>query len=144
MRGRSRAAAPLVMILLVGAACGPAFAQSVFGINFLGENQFPGSARYRSLGLSSYAALDSVSAISANPAAMADLARLTFSMVEIVGLSNVRTTDATAYENRFQMPSVMLGVPLRKGIVFGIGYRTRFEGKGAFSCERPIEGADGV
>jgi hypothetical protein len=141
MRGRSRAAAPLVMILLVGAACGPAFAQSVFGINFLGENQFPGSARYRSLGLSSYAALDSVSAISANPAAMADLARLTFSMVEIVGLSNVRTTDATAYENRFQMPSVMLGVPLRKGIVFGIGYRTRFEGKGAFSCERPIEGA---
>jgi hypothetical protein len=130
-----------VVCVLAALAGAPASAQSIFGVNFLGENQFAGSARYRALGLSLYAALDSVSAVSANPAATADLSRLTFSVVEIAALSNVRSGDATAYENRFQFPSVMLGVPIRPGLVFSLGYRTRFEGKGDFSFERPIEGA---
>jgi hypothetical protein len=35
----------------------------------------------------------------------------------------------------------MLGIPLRKGLVVGLGYRTRFEGKGDLAYEREIEGA---
>lgn len=136
-----KCAAMSLVLLFAAAAVAPASAQSIFGANFLGENQFAGSARYRALGLSSYAALDSVNAVSANSATMADLSRLTFSVAEIVSLSNARSTDATAYQNRFQMPFVMLGAPLRTGLVFGIGYRTRFEGKNVLSFERSVDGS---
>jgi hypothetical protein len=134
-------AAVPVVLCLAALPGGRASAQSIFGINFLGEHQFCGSGRYRALGFSSYAALDSVCAVSANPATMADLPRMTFSVVEAVGFSNVQSGDTTAYVNRFQLPSVMIGVPLRKGLVLGVGYRTRFEGRGDFSREHPIEGS---
>ena len=139
MRKRIFAAALASALILAAGSRAPAFAQSIFGINFLGEHQFSGSARYRALGLSSYAVIDTAGAVSANPATMADLTRLTFSLVEILSVSNVRSGSAAAYENRFQLPSVMLGVPLRKGLVLGFGYRTAFTGKGDFSFERPIE-----
>ena len=141
MRRRIFAAAVPVMLWLAAVPSGQASGQSIFGINFLGEHQFCGSGRYRALGFSSYAALDSVCAVSANPATMADLPRMTFSMVEAVGFSNIQSDDTTAYENRFQLPSVMIGVPLRKGLVLGVGYRTRFEGKADFSLEQPIAGS---
>jgi len=138
MKRRICAALVPAMLLLAAALAAPASAQSIFGINFLGEEQFAGSGRYRALGLSAYAAVDTMNAVSANPAAMADLSSFTFSILEAVSLSNVRSSSTTAYENRFQMPSVMLAVPLAKGLVFGGGYRTRFEGKGNFSLEHPL------
>jgi hypothetical protein len=138
MKGRIRAGIVPAMLLIVAALGAPASAQSIFGINFLGEDQFLGSGRYRALGLSAYAAVDTMNAVSANPATMADLSSLTFSILEAVSLSNVRSSSTTAYENRFQMPTIMLGVPLAKGLVFGTGYRTRFEGKGTFSFEHPL------
>jgi len=141
MSGRIFARASSVALFLAFLAGAPASAQSIFGLNFLGEHQFSGSARYRSLGLSSFAVPDTAGAVAANPATMADLPRLTFSMVEIAGLSTVRSGEATAYENRFQLPSVMFGFPVRRGLVFGFGYRTRFEGKGDLTYERPIEDA---
>ncbi len=141
MRGRIFSRALPVVVLLAFLPGAPASAQSIFGLNFLGEHQFSGSARYRALGLSSFAVPDTAGAVAANPATMADLPRLTFSMVELVGLSTVRSGEETAYENRFQLPSVMLGFPVRKGLVFGIGYRTRFEGKGDLTYERAVEDA---
>jgi hypothetical protein len=139
MRKRAFAATLATAFIIAAVPLAPAFAQSIFGINFLGEHQFSGSARYRALGLSSYAVIDTASAISANPAAMADISRLTFSLVEVLSVSNVRSGAATAYESRFQLPSVMLGVPVRRGLVFGFGYQTAFTGKGDFSFEHPIE-----
>ncbi len=139
MRNRTLAAALATALVLASGALDPALAQSVFGINYLGEHAFTGSARYRSLGLSSYAVIDSAGAVSANPASMADLTRLTFSLVEILSVSNVRSGSEAAYESRFQLPSVMFGVPLRKGLVLGFGYRTEFAGKGDFSFAYPIE-----
>jgi hypothetical protein len=144
MRGLIAVRACSILLFLGALAAGfgaPVSAQSIFGINFLGENQFIGSGRYRSLGLSLYATFDSVNAVSANLASTADLPRLTFSVLETAGLSNVRNEAATAYENRFQFPSVAVGFPLRRGLVFALGYRTRFEGRGDMTFERPIEGA---
>ncbi|HVO76727.1 MAG TPA: hypothetical protein VMT60_01955 [Candidatus Bathyarchaeia archaeon] len=141
MKVRLRAALVPVALFIAVALSAPASAQSVFGIDFLGEDQFVGSGRYRALGLSAYAALDTMNAVSANPATMADLSSLTVSVLEMVGLSTVRRADVTAYENRFQMPSVMIGVPLRKGLVFGVGYHMRFEGKNSLSYANPIAGA---
>ncbi|MCX5752594.1 MAG: hypothetical protein NTW97_02975, partial [Candidatus Krumholzibacteria bacterium] len=64
---------------------------------------------------------------------------LTFSLVEILSVTNVRSGSVAAYENRYQLPSVMLGVPVRKGLVLGIGYQTEFIGKGDFSFDSPID-----
>ena len=139
MRNRTFAAALATALILAAGSLAPAVAQSTFGINFLGEHQFPGSARYRALGFSSYAVIDTAGAISANPATMADLTRLTFSLVEILSVTNVRSGSAAAYLSRFQLPSVMIGVPVRKGLVLGFGYRTAFTGKGDFSFEFPID-----
>jgi hypothetical protein len=138
---RMALAAAMPVLLCMTVISRPASTQSVFGINFLGEHRFGGSARYRALGFSSYAMSDSVSAVSANVATLADLKRMTFSLVEIVAFSNVHSGDATAYENRFLLPSVMVAVPLRPGVVLATGYRTRFEGKGDISFAHPIAGS---
>lgn len=141
MRNRIFAAALAAALAFAAAPNAPAFGQSIFGLNYLGEHGFTGSARYRALGLSSYAVIDSAGAVAANPASLADLTRLTFSLVEILSVSNVRSGSEAAYESRFQLPSVMFGVPLRKGLVLGMGYRTEFAGKGDFTFEYPIEGS---
>jgi hypothetical protein len=141
MRKRACAAALATVLILAAGPLAPAFAQSIFGINYLGEHEFSGSARYRALGLSSYALIDSAGAISANPATMADLTRLTFSLVENLSVTNVRSGSEAAYESRFRLPSVMFGVPLRKGLVFGFGYLTEFGSKGDFTFAYPIENA---
>jgi hypothetical protein len=139
MRNKTRIAALALALMLAAGSLAPAFAQSTFGMNFLGEHQFPGSARYRALGLSAYAVIDSAGAVSANPAAMADLTRLTFSLVEILSVTNVRSGSAAAYQSRYQLPSVMLGVPVRKGLVLGFGYLTAFSGKNDVSLESPVD-----
>ncbi len=139
MRTKAFTAALAAAMLLAIGWGDPAAAQSIFGINFLGEHQFPGSARYRALGFSSYAAIDTASAVAANPACLADLTRVTFSLVEITSVANVRTGDAAAYESRFQLPFVMIGVPLRRGLVFALGYQTSFSGKGDFTYSVPLE-----
>jgi hypothetical protein len=139
MRGRVFLAIATAVILLGSVPGGPAAAQSLFSINFLGEHQFCGSARYRALGFSSFASPDSVNAVAANAATMADLPRMTFSIAENIAFSSMQSEETTAYGNRFQLPSVMIALPLRRGLVFGVGYRTRFEGKGDFSYERPIQ-----
>jgi hypothetical protein len=139
MKNRTFTAALAATLILAAGSLAPAFAQSIFGLNFLGEHQFSGSARYRALGLSAYAVIDTTGAISANPAAMADLTRLTFSLVEVVSVANVRSGNAAAYEGRYQLPSVMIGVPVRKGLVLGVGYRTEFMGKGDFFFELPVD-----
>jgi hypothetical protein len=140
MRKRTFAVAFAAALILAAGSSAPTFAQSIYGINYIGEHAFPGSARYRALGLSSYALIDSSCAIPANPAAMADLTRVTFSLVEIMSVSNVRSGSESANVSRFQVPSVMFGVPVRKGLVLGFGYLTQFSGKGDFAFDYPIEG----
>jgi hypothetical protein len=141
MRNKTFIAALATAFVVAAGSMAPAAAQSIFGLNYLGEHEFPGSARYRALGLSSYAVIDSAGAICANPAAMADLTRMTFSLVEIMSVANVRSGSEAAYESRFKLPSVMFGVPLRKGLVLGFGYLTEFAGKADFTIDHPIEDA---
>jgi len=121
------------------AAAAGASAQSIFGLDYLGEHRFAGSARERALGFSLFAAPDTNSALTANAATLSGLTRLTFSFFEMLGASTVRSADLSAHENRFELPSVMVAVPLRPGLVAGVGYRTRFAGKGEFTYEVPIE-----
>ncbi len=122
-------------------AAGTATAQSIFGLNFIGEHRFRGNARQRALAFSTIAVGDSSGAITSNTASLADLGEVTFSIFEVMGLSQIRTAEESADQNRFQLPSVMVAVPLREGLVFGVGYRTRFEGRGDFSYRRTLTDA---
>lgn len=118
---------------------GRASAQSIFGLDFLGEHRMAGNARSHALGLSSFAVPDTGTALTANTATLSNLDRLTFSVFEILGIATDHSGGLSAHENRFELPAVMVGVPLRKGLVLGVGYETRFEGKGDLSYEQPIE-----
>ncbi len=138
MRGKSIRAA-VVHALLLGLVAGTAGAQSIFGLNFIGEHRFRGGARERSLAFSTLAIPDSSGTLTANTASLADLGEVTFSLFEVTNLSRIRTEKESISQNRFQLPSVMIAVPLREGLVFGFGYRTRFQGRGDFSYERDVE-----
>lgn len=139
MRGKSIGTAVVHALLLVLMA-GTARAQSIFGLNFIGEHRFRGGARERSLAFSTLALPDSSGALTANTASLADLGEVTFSLFEVSNLSRIRTEEESINQNRFQLPSVMIAVPLRKGIVLGLGYRTRFQGRGDFSYEHDVTG----
>jgi hypothetical protein len=131
----------MLHVLVLALAAGPAAAQSIFGLNFIGEHRFRGNARQRALAFSTIAVGDSSGAITSNTASLADLGEVTFSIFEVMGLSQIRTAEETADQNRFQLPAVMVAVPVREGLVFGIGYRTRFEGRGDFSYRRTVTDA---
>lgn len=136
----TRALASISVALCLAGAAAPAAAQSVFGSLFLGEHRFTGSARFRALGLSAYAVRDTAYALAANDAAIADVTKVTFSLFESFTSSGVRSGSAQADVNRFQLPTVALGVPLGKGFAAAIGYRERFEGRSEFSYPREVEG----
>jgi hypothetical protein len=119
----------------------PAAAQSMYGLNFLGEHRFRGSARDRALAYSTFAVPDSNNAITANPASMGDLTRVTFSVFEVLDMSRSRVSGEVVDQNRFLLPAVMIAVPVRQGLVLGTGYRTRFEGRGDCSFPGTLPGA---
>jgi hypothetical protein len=138
---RERFAAAIVIGCFLAGLSAEASAQSIFGLTFLGEHRFAGNARTHALGLSSFAVPDTNAALSGNAATLSGLTRLTFSVFEMLGASTVRSGDKAAHENRFELPSVMIAVPLRRGLVAALGYRTRFEGKGDFTYAAPIDSA---
>ena len=111
----------------------PAGGQSIFGLNYFGEHLFGGDARSRALAFSTIAVPDTGSALTMNPAARADLRSVTFSIVEVLELGSARAGDETAELNRFQLPQLMIAVPIRRGLVFSLGYMTNFMGKGDFA-----------
>ena len=134
--------AAIVLAMLLAAAWPPRAgeAQSIFGINFLGEHRFTASARQHALGLSGIALRDTASAVSLNDASLADIRGVTFSLVESFASAGINDGTENADQNRFQLPTVMIAVPLRPGLVLSAGYRTDFEGKGDFSFPRVVEG----
>ncbi len=128
----------LLFILTVFFSNG-AGAQSIYGLNFLGERIPRGSSRFSALGFSGLAASDSATVLTQNLASISEIARFTFSINQTLSMSRVTSGESNSDQVRFELPSVMLAVPLRSGIVFGTGYRTRFLGKGDFSYPRSIE-----
>ena len=131
------------LLVLCTSLCitGAAEAQSVFGLNFVGEHRLRGNARVHSLGFSALAVHDSTSAITQNTAALGDLTKVTFSIYEVLGLSRIKHEDEVVGQNRFQLPTVMLAIPFGGRFVGGIGYRTRFEGKSDFAFDRDFDEA---
>lgn len=136
---RNAAIIACLLLLLAPLGGAPARGQSIFGLNYLGEHLFGGDSRSRALAFSTIAVPDTGSALTMNPAARADLSSVTFSIVEVLEMGSARAGDETADLNRFQLPQLMLAVPLRPGLVFSFGYTTSFMGKGDFAYPSYVE-----
>jgi hypothetical protein len=117
----------------------PALCQSTFGIYYLGEHLLGGGSRDRALGYSTIAVPDSLSVLSQNPASRANLERVTLSLLQVFELSRARTADEVADLAGYSLPQVMVAAPLKRGLVFSIGYMTGFKGKADFSYARTGE-----
>ncbi len=130
-----------LIVLAAAAVAEESSAQSIFGINFIGEHQFRGSSRYKALGNSALAVPDTNNTITMNTASLADLTSVTFSLYELEGMSSINYGDYQANQNRFQLPSAMLALPVAKNLVLGVGYWTRYCGRADFSLRKYIEGS---
>jgi hypothetical protein len=128
-----------VLVIVLLACPWQAGAQSVFGLNFIGEHNNPGGARYSAIGYSGIAVPDTSGALTMNPASLAGIRSFTFSLYEVTSMSRVNTADQTSDQTRYQLPSVMAAFPVSKGLVLGIGYRTRFSGKAEFSYPAEVD-----
>jgi hypothetical protein len=62
------------------------------------------------------------------------------SLYQILTTGRIRTEVETSDQVRFQLPSLVLTLPIRRGLVFGIGYWSRFEGRGDVSIPQELEG----
>jgi hypothetical protein len=117
----------------------PSEAQSVFGLNYLGEHVYGGGPRYRALAYSALAVPDTNGVLTQNPASRADISAVTFSIVEVLDLSRIRTEYEIADQSRYHLPQIMIAVPLGKGLVFSSGYQTEFMGRGDVAYAAHVE-----
>ncbi|MBU8920957.1 MAG: hypothetical protein KOO63_03770 [Bacteroidales bacterium] len=128
-----------VFCLSIALIPGTLSAQSIFGLNFIGEHNLGGNGRYSATGYSGIAFPDTNSALPLNPASLSDLSSVTFSIFEMFNLSRVNTKQETSDQNRFVLPFASIAVPLKDGLVLGIGYKTRFFGRGNFTSEKEVD-----
>jgi hypothetical protein len=132
-----------ISIALLIIACGgvsPVSGQAMFGVNFIGEHRFMGGARDRALASSTIAVPDTNNAVTMNPSTISGLSSMTLSLYQALGMGRTRTEDITVDQNRYQLPALMLSIPIRKGLALGIGYRTRFLGQGDGSIPQELGG----
>lgn len=139
---RQKISVIVIILLLSFVQATLASAQSVFSLDYLGEHTFRGGARASGLGYSSLAVPDSNGVLSMNLAATADISMITFALFQRVSMSEAVYGSNESYQNRYQLPSALVAAPLVKGLVFSIGYRTRFQGVADFSIPGEIETPD--
>jgi len=131
-----------LMVFLAITVTGRVRGQSLFSLNYIGEHAFRGGARDAALAYSSLALPDSTSALTMNPATTASLSRVTLGLNQRLMFSTAVYGDNEASRNNYQLPAVIVAFPLADGLVFNLGYRTRFEGKVNFAVSGSVTGPD--
>lgn len=129
-----------ITVILLFAATATASAQSLFSLNYIGEHSFRAGARDAALAYSSAALPDSTSALTMNPANTASLTRVTLGLNQRFLYSTAVYGDNEASRNNYQLPAVVVAFPLAEGLVFNMGYRTRFEGRVDFEVPAEVSG----
>ena len=129
-----------ITVILLFAATATASAQSLFSLNYIGEHSFRAGARDAALAYSSAALPDSTSALTMNPATTASLTRVTLGLNQRFLYSTAVYGDNEASRNNYQLPAVLVAFPLAEGLVFNMGYRTRFEGRVDFEVPAAVSG----
>jgi hypothetical protein len=114
-------------------------AQSIFGMNYIGEAVPMGSARHQALGYSAIAVEDTSNSVTSNPASTADLTMVTLTVHQVLSASRVYYLELVSRQTRYQVPTFTVSVPFRKGLVLTTGYRSRYVGRADFAYTRQIE-----
>ncbi len=130
------AAALLTLLLPCGAR-----AQSIYGMNYIGEAVHLGSSRHEALGYSAIAVQDTSNSVTANPASTADLRMVTLTVQQVLSASRVYYLEYTSKQTRYTVPTFTASFPFREGLVLTSGYRTRYYGRADFAYQIDIEGA---
>lgn len=137
---RLTASLAVAAAVLSGAPRAPR-AQSVYGLNFIGESIQRGCARYAGLGFSAIAASDTNNVVTQNPSSTADLRTVTFTIHQSLGVSRIHYAEESSRQTRYLLPSILFALPLRPGLVFSGGYVTRTAGRADFAYPLDIDGA---
>ena len=137
MRNAAVSAAAILILLF---PCG-AKAQSIYGMNYIGEAVHMGSSRQQALGYSAIAVQDTSNSVTSNPASTADLTMVTLTVQQLLSASRIYFLEYTSKQTRYQVPTFTVSFPIREGLVLTMGYRTRYYGKADFAFVRQIEGA---
>lgn len=140
---RLRGTAALAAAAALLAAPRPGAAQSVYGLAFIGDHLDRGCARYAALGYSAVAASDTNNVTTQNPSSTADLRTVTFTVHQSLAVSRVQAGDERSRQTRYLLPSALLAVPLREGLVLSGGYVTRSAGRADFAYRFDLDGVPG-
>jgi opacity protein-like surface antigen len=132
----------LLLVILVSLDSGTVAGQSLFSLNYIGEHSFRGGARDAALAYSTLAVPDSASALTMNPATTASLTRVTLGLNQRFYYGSAVYGENEASRNNYQLPAVLVAFPVLDGLVFNLGYRTRFEGKVDFTVPASVEGPE--
>jgi hypothetical protein len=126
----------MVLLALFPRAAG---AQSIFGMNYIGEAVHKGSARQQALGYSAVAVPDTGNSVTSNPASTADLRMVTLTIHQMLSGSRVYYLDHISKQTRYTVPTFTASFPIREGLVLTAGYRTRFMGRADFAYPIQLE-----
>jgi hypothetical protein len=116
-------------------------AQSIYGMNYIGEAVHMGSSRHEALGYSTIAVQDTSNSVTANIASTADLSMVTLTVQQVLSASRVYFIDYISKQTRYAVPTFTASFPIREGLVLTSGYRARYMGRADFAYQIDIEGA---
>ncbi len=129
-----RIIAVALLSLVTAGLAQPSRAESVFGLNLLGERMYVGDARGAALGGFVQILDDSLAVLQYNPAAVSWCGKVTFGVSGYVTRDKNRSADASEKTVSTKLTGFMFALPLyRKSLSFALGYRGRYDPDGNFS-----------
>lgn len=127
----------LVIILVVLGLLAPvgAGAASIYSMILVGERLEAGDVRAVSLGGSQQLLVDSLAAVSANPALLSKLPRVTIGASQFVGVDQGRSDDYRERDISVAFTGLRVVFPVYNLFRLSIGYMGRFDPDGGFIVE---------
>ena len=123
----------ITAVALFGAAAGVVRADSIFGLNLLGEKVDVGDARVSALGGFVQTVDDSLGVLQYNPAAMAWMKRFSFGAAGYFTSDKNQSETLDQRNNSFTFSQFLFAFPVyRDRVTAGFGFRGRYDPDGDF------------
>lgn len=130
----------ILVVLCILAAASLSQAASKFGLNLLGERLEAGDARSIALGNDLQLLADSLGVLQRNPAALMFCNKVTVGAMQFVSMDRNKSVVYSQTDVSVKYPVVMFAVPLSKRLVFGFGYRGKYDPSASLAIEIEEEG----
>ncbi len=115
---------------------------SVYSMVLLGERIESGDVRAITLGGSSQLMVDSLGAVSLNPALLARIPRMTVGATQYVAVDEGRSQEFAERDISVTFSSFRIVVPIAGRLRVGVGYTGRYDPDGGFSVRDATDGGD--